>query len=49
MEGKYEEAAKEAENSKWFRQTPVRVKDFQGALRDLAPKKVPEPRKGPNP
>lgn len=35
MEGKYEEAAVEAGNSSWARQTPVRVKDFQGALRAL--------------
>lgn len=32
-QGKYSEAAKEAANSKWFKQTPVRVKDFQEALR----------------
>ena len=43
------EAAKEAEKSKWFRQTPIRVKDFQGALLALSPKTAPEPRKGPNP
>ena len=35
MEGKYEEAAVEAGKSKWATQTPVRVKDFQGALRKL--------------
>jgi GH24 family phage-related lysozyme (muramidase) len=39
MEGKYEEAAEEAAKSAWARQTPVRVKDFQQALRALAKKK----------
>lgn len=34
-QGKYTEAAKEAANSRWFKQTPVRVKDFQEALRQL--------------
>ena len=38
MEGKYEEAAEEAAKSKWAKQTPVRLKDFQGALRALAKK-----------
>ena len=38
MEGKYEEAADEAGKSTWAKQTPVRVKDFQGALRALAKK-----------
>lgn len=33
-QGKYEEAAVEAANSLWYRQTPVRVKDFQKALRN---------------
>lgn len=32
-QGKYEEAAKEAADSKWYEQTEVRVKDFQKALR----------------
>lgn len=32
LQGNYEEAAKEAANSKWYTQTPVRVKDFQEAL-----------------
>lgn len=32
---RYEEAAKEAANSTWFKQTPVRVKDFQKAIRSL--------------
>lgn len=36
LEGDYENAAREAENSKWFRQTPVRVKDLQGALYEAA-------------
>lgn len=40
LDGKYEEAAKEAANSTWNKQTPVRVKDFQKALRDL-PQKAP--------
>jgi GH24 family phage-related lysozyme (muramidase) len=39
MEGKYEEAAEEAAKSSWAKQTPVRVKDFQQALRALAKKK----------
>ncbi|MCB9234801.1 MAG: hypothetical protein H6581_24320 [Bacteroidia bacterium] len=33
--GQYEKAAQEAGNSSWARQTPVRVKDFQEALRAL--------------
>lgn len=33
LQGRYEEAADEAANSVWYRQTPVRVKDFQKALR----------------
>ena len=32
-QGRYEEAAVEAANSVWYKQTPVRVKDFQKALR----------------
>ena len=39
MEGKYDEAAEEAGRSAWAKQTPVRVKDFQQALRALAKKK----------
>lgn len=31
-EGKFAEAAREAENSTWAKQTPVRVRDFQEAL-----------------
>jgi GH24 family phage-related lysozyme (muramidase) len=38
MDGKYEEAAKSFESTKWYRQTPVRVKDFQKALRNLPEK-----------
>jgi hypothetical protein len=38
MEGKYEEAAEEAGRSSWAKQTPVRVKDFQQALKALAKK-----------
>ncbi len=37
-DGKYEEAANRLQNTKWNAQTPVRVKDFQEALRDLAGK-----------
>ena len=33
--GKYEEAANEVQKSRWYSQTPVRVKDFQKALRSL--------------
>ncbi len=40
MEGSYEEAALEAAKSTWASQTPVRVKDFQQALRAL-PKRAP--------
>lgn len=32
LEHKWEEAAREAENSRWYRQTPVRVKDFQNSI-----------------
>lgn len=39
-QGRYEEAAVEAANSVWYRQTPVRVKDFQKALRKEAKRKV---------
>ena len=38
LEGKYEEAAKSLEKTKWYRQTPIRVKDFQKALRNLPQK-----------
>jgi GH24 family phage-related lysozyme (muramidase) len=38
LDGKYEEAAKELDGTKWVQQTPVRVRDFQGALRKLPPK-----------
>jgi GH24 family phage-related lysozyme (muramidase) len=40
MKGEYEEAAKEAGKSSWNSQTPVRVKDFQLALRALPEKKA---------
>ncbi len=33
--GQFAEAAVEAADSKWYKQTPVRVYDFQGALRAL--------------
>ncbi|AFU62918.2 lysozyme [Pseudomonas tolaasii] len=32
LAGKYAEAAREAEDSNWHKQTPVRVRDFQEAL-----------------
>ena len=35
MDGEYEAAAKEAANSTWNTQTPVRVKDFQESIRQL--------------
>ena len=34
QEGKFADAATEAANSSWFKQTPARVKDFQVALRE---------------
>ena len=34
-EKKFDEAAKEAANSTWKKQTPVRVADFQKALTEL--------------
>jgi|11_taG_2_1085331.scaffolds.fasta_scaffold00034_47 GH24 family phage-related lysozyme (muramidase) len=34
-EGKYNEAAKEAADSNWYKQTPVRVKDFQKTLMEI--------------
>jgi lysozyme len=36
--GEYEQAAVDAGESEWARQTPVRVLDFQTALRELPPK-----------
>lgn len=36
LEGRYNEAAKEAQISDWYRQTPVRVKDLQKALYEAA-------------
>lgn len=38
--GKYNEAATELSGSLWAKQTPVRVQDFQKALRDLAARKA---------
>ena len=35
VDGHYEDAAKALDGTKWAQQTPVRVKDFQGALRKL--------------
>ena len=41
MAGKYSEAAKEVQRSRWNSQTPIRVKDFQSALTGL-PDKAPQ-------
>jgi lysozyme len=38
VDGKYEDAAKALDGTLWAEQTPVRVKDFQNALRSLPPK-----------
>ena len=38
LDGEYEEAAASLQKTRWFRLTPVRVKDFQRALRSLPPK-----------
>ncbi len=38
LAGEWEKAAVEVEASAWFKQTPVRVRDFQAALRALIPK-----------
>jgi GH24 family phage-related lysozyme (muramidase) len=38
IEGDYEGAAAALDDTQWARQTPVRVKDFQDALRKLRPK-----------
>ena len=38
LAGEWEAAAVEAQNSGWFKQTPVRVKDFQDALRGMIKK-----------
>lgn len=38
VDGHYEDAAKALDGTIWARQTPVRVQDFQQALRKLAPK-----------
>jgi GH24 family phage-related lysozyme (muramidase) len=38
LKGEYKEAAAEAAKSRWNSQSPVRVKDFQGALLRLKPK-----------
>jgi GH24 family phage-related lysozyme (muramidase) len=38
IEGKYQEAADQAAESIWAKQTPVRLRDFQDALRKLPPK-----------
>ena len=36
LEGAYPESAIEAQNSSWFKQTPVRVRDLQTALKQAA-------------
>ena len=38
LDGKYEDAAMALEGTRWKKQTPRRVKDFQGALRRLPQK-----------
>jgi GH24 family phage-related lysozyme (muramidase) len=38
VNGEYEDAAQALDGTVWSRQTPVRVKDFQDALRRLPPK-----------
>lgn len=44
--GEWEEAATEAADSTWNTQTPVRVEDFQTALRDLAASQTAAPAAG---
>ncbi|MBA3667910.1 MAG: glycoside hydrolase family protein [Sphingomonas sp.] len=39
--GEYEAAAREAQDSTWYNQTPKRVRAFQNALRALPPKPSP--------
>jgi GH24 family phage-related lysozyme (muramidase) len=41
--GEWEKAALECQDSAWYAQTPVRVQDFQAALRALAGKTTPKP------
>ena len=41
MDGNYSEAADEVGKSKWAKQTPIRVKDFQSALLALPQAKKP--------
>jgi hypothetical protein len=38
MEGQYSAAAAEVKKSRWHSQTPVRTKDFMGALLKLTDK-----------
>lgn len=38
LDGQYEQAAASLTATRWFRQTPIRVKDFQRALRRLPPR-----------
>lgn len=35
MSGDYQSAAREVQDSRWYRQTPLRVKDFQEAILSL--------------
>ena len=39
LDGKYSDAAESLESTRWFKQTPIRVKDFQKALLRLPEKK----------
>ncbi|WP_049805100.1 hypothetical protein [Stigmatella aurantiaca] len=41
MAHKWEEAAAEAADSRWYKQTPVRVEDFQAALRAMGGAPLP--------
>jgi GH24 family phage-related lysozyme (muramidase) len=41
-EGKYSDAAESLQSTRWFKQTPIRVKDFQRALLRLPEKKSTE-------
>jgi lysozyme len=42
MDGQYSEAAAEVKKSRWHSQTPVRTKDFMGALLKLKDKPAPK-------
>jgi hypothetical protein len=45
----WEKAAMEAQDSQWYEQTPVRVRDFQAALRSLTGSPAPVPLNVPAP